>query len=69
MLEHNPYAQRFHQAGRARADQYAAQIEAAAEQGVPLPNDVPDVVLELMAPVGPDKNMAPVTTSPPTKTR
>ena len=56
MLERNPYAQRFHQAGRARADQYAAQIEAAAEQGVPLPDDVPNVVLELMAPVGPDKN-------------
>ena len=56
LVQRNPYVHSFYQAGRARADEYAAQIEAAAEQGVPLPDDVPNVVLELMAPVGPDKN-------------
>jgi len=53
MLQHNPYVKEFHQAGRPLAQHYAAHIEAAAAQGVPLPDDVPDVVLKLMAPVGP----------------
>jgi hypothetical protein len=69
MVQRNPYVQRFHQAGRPRADQYAVQIEAAAAQGVPLPDDVPDVVLELMLPLVPTKTILVVTTSPPTKTR
>ena len=38
------------------AHQYAAQIQAARDQGVPVPDNVPNVVLELMAPVGPEEN-------------
>ena len=56
MLDHNPYVQQFRQAGCPRAEEYAAQIAAAADQGMPLPDYVPDVVLELMDPVGPNPN-------------
>jgi len=59
LLQHNPYVQRFQQAGRPVAEQYAEQIQAAAEQGVPVPDNVPDVIFQLMEPIGADPKADP----------